>query len=1048
MSMTEHEYRNVSMASAPAAANRPRVVAILITTFLVITTFIYQWRDRRQSTHSGMAALTAATERSSARTIQPRLSGAWPYKPFRRAIRAAGENAHPIGADVGDDRHALALAFLLGGEPDRAIRMLNAFLHENASVLDSAGVTRADVLAEIASAEYEVAAGGGEPFHFAAAFEHAARALALSPQHLGALHVRALSLEALSLREDAIDGWRDYLAQDARSPWAVEARTRLMALDRDAGEDPSDALVRAADSGDTAALAKLIKGRPQYARVLVEETLLGAWGDAVAQHEVDSATSALRRSHIIADALAKGGDGVALASVDRITRADQPSRMTLAAAHRAFTAARKAFAAASDAKARDALGEAARLLDATRSPLAVRAWTAYATVSHYLGHTDEARGILTHMTETLRGSEAAYPVATGESWWMLGLIEQSQGRSAAALHDYDTARIALERAGEPSHLAGISSVLSETYRYIGEFNQAWSSNVQALRWADLGGTYKRRQIVTNDAALLAMESGYPRLAEHIAQRVEKRAATAHDRIFATLGLLTEGRALASRQRTSDAQNVLDRTAATLETTRRDGSTLRLIADVAATRGELATRTDPPEAVRLISSAFEQLHNLNDRSRLAKLHLVFARAKRAAGDDIGEEHELAAGLAQLESQRELLDDDQERSTFTDTGRALYDDTVRRLLAREQSSQALQVVRRARTIGVTTPGALASDAMSSGAAAPAGSAFVEYYLLDDSLLTWVTVNGSTELIRSSSTSIREVVQREVAALSRCTTTDDCLAESRRLYDLLIASAAPAIAGADELLIAPDGILHLVPFAALYDAREKCFVAERHAVSIVLSALPPATDRARFESIFVAVPQAPDDMPQLAAAAREARAAARAFRTAALVDDRSATAARFLAEAGRYDVAHFAGHGVWNERNPRLASLRFAADAAHPDGAMHADELRGSDPGKTRLVVLAACDTARGQVTNAGALSFARAFAARGVPAVVGSLWPVDDEASEQFFTSFYGALARGKTPAEALRAAQRDSISRPDAGLGLWGAFQLYVGSKRAAEKGTL
>src|SRR5262249_50446813 len=41
---------------------------------------------------------------------------------------------------------------------------------------------------------------------------------------------------------------------------------------------------------------------------------------------------------------------------------------------------------------------------------------------------------------------------------------------------------------------------------------------------------------------------------------------------------------------------------------------------------------------------------------------------------------------------------------------------------------------------------------------------------------------------------------------------LVEGRKLYDLLIAPAAPWIAGADRLLISPDGPLHTLPFAAL--------------------------------------------------------------------------------------------------------------------------------------------------------------------------------------------------------------------------------------------
>src|SRR5205085_3326956 len=278
---------------------------------------------------------------------------------------------------------------------------------------------------------------------FASAFEDSARALAIAPRHVDALHVRALVLESMSLRDDAIDAWDEYLREDPHSSWATEARARRAALQRRAPSDPTHALLQAADAGDRATLPKFIDGRPQYARALVEETLLGAWADAIEKRDDVAASRALQRCLTIAPALASSSDGMALAAVERIVHADRSSLGQLAKAHRSYTAARAAFAAASDMKAHDALAEAARLLDAARSPLAARAWISYATVSHYFGHSDEAREVLQRVVSSLSGHEAEYPVATGEAWWMLGLVEQSQGRSAAALHDYDTARVSL-----------------------------------------------------------------------------------------------------------------------------------------------------------------------------------------------------------------------------------------------------------------------------------------------------------------------------------------------------------------------------------------------------------------------------------------------------------------------------------------------------------------------------------------------------------------------------------------------------------------------------
>ena len=47
---------------------------------------------------------------------------------------------------------------------------------------------------------------------------------------------------------------------------------------------------------------------------------------------------------------------------------------------------------------------------------------------------------------------------------------------------------------------------------------------------------------------------------------------------------------------------------------------------------------------------------------------------------------------------------------------------------------------------------------------------------------------------------------------------------------------------------------------------------------------------------------------------------------------------------------------------------------------------------------------------------AFLTAGAPAVVATLWPVDDRTTERLMDAFYSELGRGATIAAALRAAQ--------------------------------
>jgi CHAT domain-containing protein len=62
----------------------------------------------------------------------------------------------------------------------------------------------------------------------------------------------------------------------------------------------------------------------------------------------------------------------------------------------------------------------------------------------------------------------------------------------------------------------------------------------------------------------------------------------------------------------------------------------------------------------------------------------------------------------------------------------------------------------------------------------------------------------------------------------------------------------------------------------------------------------------------------------------------------------------------------------------------------------------------------------MSGEGPMSLGRAFFHAGVPRVIASLWPVDDEASKSLMEAFYHHLMadNGRAPAVALAAAQMD------------------------------
>lgn len=82
-----------------------------------------------------------------------------------------------------------------------------------------------------------------------------------------------------------------------------------------------------------------------------------------------------------------------------------------------------------------------------------------------------------------------------------------------------------------------------------------------------------------------------------------------------------------------------------------------------------------------------------------------------------------------------------------------------------------------------------------------------------------------------------------------------------------------------------------------------------------------------------------------------------------------------------------------------------------------IEGLDLHAASLVNLAACDSALVRPDEGTEIDgIARAFLAAGASAVLGSLWPLDDDAARAFSAAFYDNLILTKEPGSALQATQ--------------------------------
>lgn len=111
---------------------------------------------------------------------------------------------------------------------------------------------------------------------------------------------------------------------------------------------------------------------------------------------------------------------------------------------------------------------------------------------------------------------------------------------------------------------------------------------------------------------------------------------------------------------------------------------------------------------------------------------------------------------------------------------------------------------------------------------------------------------------------------------------------------------------------------------------------------------------------------------------------------------------------------------------------------DGILSAKEISRLDMNDVDLVVLSACETGLGDISDEGVFGLQRGFKKAGVKSLMMSLWEVDDEATKVLMTNFYEKLVKGMSKREAfvkaqqyLRTTQNHKFDNPR----FWAAFIL-------------
>ncbi len=315
------------------------------------------------------------------------------------------------------------------------------------------------------------------------------------------------------------------------------------------------------------------------------------------------------------------------------------------------------------------------------------------------------------------------------------------------------------------------------------------------------------------------------------------------------------------------------------------------------------------------------------------------------------------------------------------------------------------------------AIALDRNQVQKAVPDDLQIVEYALLPDRLLIWVVTNKifETRSVPISRVALEGKVQDFLCKLR---TEQPVAKESAALYNILINPIADLLNPNLALAIIPDRALHGLPFAAIENPDGNYLIHQYPIlVSPTLTHLLAVTSAKPKRDDVIAFGSKTDD----AGEDREIQAIDAIYRKSSSFEGSQVTKGNFLDEMERAAVFHYAGHSAHDAADPLRSSILLDGNDGGPNSVTAVD-IVGRKMLENSVVILSSCDSSVGNSKDGiGMRGLTSAFLISGAGSVVGSLWPVESNATAQLMVNFHKAFAAEHLPvAQALRKAQLDFI----------------------------
>lgn len=344
------------------------------------------------------------------------------------------------------------------------------------------------------------------------------------------------------------------------------------------------------------------------------------------------------------------------------------------------------------------------------------------------------------------------------------------------------------------------------------------------------------------------------------------------------------------------------------------------------------------------------------------------------------------------------------------------------ARHREKELVRVLQEATDTDATQAGLQTPShvpLVTIRAAIPADTLLVEYFRVRDRILVCVLGRESVEILpvtlETRVASLLSLLQFQLSKFHldphylktfHASLVQATQAHLKALYDELIAPIAPRLK-ASHLIFVPHGLLHYIPFHALFDGSQH--LIDRYTISYSPSASIFALCQARTAnssggSLIFGIPD-----PQAPAILDEVQALSNILDRSELFVGQNASEEILRSKGPASRRIHIATHGRFRQDNPMFSAIRLGDSFL---SLFDLYQLRLP----VELITLSGCSTGLNVVAAGDELvGLARGLLHAGAQSLILSLWDVHDKSTAEFMTVFYRLLQQGKTKAVALRAA---------------------------------